>query len=64
MRLTTLEKLEQIVEEIEAMEPAKDCEAYVKRELLETLDKAHEMLASLAHDLPGPPGQDTKPAAG
>ena len=57
--LTTLEKLNEVVEEVEAIEPARDCEAYVKRELLARLDRAHEMLASLMHDA----SKDGKPAA-
>ena len=51
----TMKKLDELVEEIEAMEPAiepaLDCEAYCKRELLAALDRAHELLACLVADV-------------
>lgn len=46
----TMKKLDDLVEEIEEIEPKLDCEAYVRRELLAALDRAHEMLASLIAD--------------
>lgn len=45
-----LEKLDGLVDDIEGLEPASDCEAYVRRELLAALDRAHELLASLVND--------------
>jgi len=45
-----LEQLEALVESIEAIEPTTDSTAYVRRELLQKLDEAHEMLAALAAD--------------
>jgi hypothetical protein len=45
-----LKQLEALVEELEDFEPPTDSVAYVRRELLTTLDHAHELLAALAAD--------------
>ena len=45
-----MQKLEDLVEELESLEPETDSEAYVRRELLAALDRAHEMLGCLIDD--------------
>ena len=57
----TMKKLDDLVEEIEAMEPTLDCEAYCKRELLGALDRAHELLASLVADAEFAPRVEKQP---
>ena len=63
-----LNKLEELVDEIEEIQPGGDCDAYVRRELLETLDKAHEMLNCLVEDGIGhvaiEPGAEPAPVTG
>lgn len=49
----TMQKLEDLVEEIEVLEPTRDSDAYIRRELLAALDRAHEMLACLIADAGG-----------
>ena len=45
-----LEQLEALTEALEDFEPQSNTVAYVTRELLRTLDQAHEMLKALAAD--------------
>lgn len=49
-RAAAIEKLEELIEELESLEPETDSEAYVRRELLSALDRAHEMLSCLIDD--------------
>jgi hypothetical protein len=45
-----ISRLDSLIADVEGIEPRTDCEAYVRRELLSALDKAHELLNSLAKD--------------
>ena len=47
---TLLERFEALTSDLESFEPATDTVAWVHRELLRTLDRAHGMLAALAAD--------------
>lgn len=46
----TVQKLKDVLGEIEGLEPKRDCEAYIRGELLEHLYKANELLEYLAAD--------------
>ena len=60
----TIQKLKELVGEIEGLEPKGDCEAYVRGLLLEQLYKADEFLEILAADSAELPPLKLKPTAG
>jgi hypothetical protein len=45
-----LKRLEDLQDALERFDPPSNAVAYVSRELLKTLDRAHEMLKALADD--------------
>lgn len=45
-----LKRLEDLQDALERFDPPSNAVAYVTRELLKTLDRAHEMLKALADD--------------